>query len=77
MDKKLDKNNLEKYLKDIDNLGYEKSITLTSLEVSKILGVGIRTLNTWRSNNIGPICKRVGKAYLYTKRDIAEFLATS
>lgn len=55
MDKKMDKNNLEKYLKDIDNLGYEKSITLTSLEVSKILGVGIRTLNTWRSNNIGPI----------------------
>ena len=69
--------NLEKYLKDIDNLGYEKCITLNSLEVSKILGVGIRTLNTWRSNNIGPICKRVGKAYLYTKRDIAEFLATS
>ena len=73
----MDKNNLEKYLKDIDNLGYEKSITLTSLEVSKILGVGIRTLNTWRSHNIGPTCKRVGKAYLYTKRDIAEFLATS
>lgn len=69
--------NLEQYLKDIDNLGYEKSMTLNSLEVSRILGVGIRTLNHWRKQNIGPTSKRIGKAYLYTKRDIAEFLATS
>jgi hypothetical protein len=69
--------NLEKYLKDIDNLGYEKCMTLNSLEVSKILGIRIRTLNNWRNQNIGPTSKRVGKAYIYTKRDIAEFLATS
>lgn len=66
---------IDKYLRDIDELGFEKTLTLNSKDVSKILRVQLRTLDNWRKDNIGPICKRVGKAYIYTKRDVAEFLA--
>lgn len=66
---------IDKYLNDINELGFEKTLTLNSKDVSKILKVQLRTLDNWRKENIGPICKRVGKSYLYTKRDIAEFLA--
>ncbi|MDK2042062.1 helix-turn-helix domain-containing protein [Aliarcobacter butzleri] len=66
---------INKYLRDIDELGFEKTLTLNSKDVSKILRVQLRTLDNWRKDNIGPICKRVGKAYIYTKRDVAEFLA--
>ncbi|MCG3710386.1 helix-turn-helix domain-containing protein [Aliarcobacter butzleri] len=66
---------IEKYLKDINELGFEKTLTLDSREVAKILKVQTRTIVTWAKENIGPRCKRVGKSYIYTKRDIAEFLA--
>lgn len=66
---------IDKYLKDIDELGFYQTLTLNSKDVSKILRVQLRTLDNWRKDNIGPICKRVGKAYIYTKRDVAEFLA--
>lgn len=66
---------INKYINDIDGLGFKENLILNSKDVAKILGVGVRTLDNWRKENIGPITKKVGKAYLYTKRDIAEFLA--
>jgi hypothetical protein len=66
---------IDKYLEDIDKLGFQDNLTLNSNDVSKILRIGVRTLDNWRKENLGPICKRVGKAYIYTKRDVAEFLA--
>lgn len=66
---------IDKYLRDINELGFDKTLTLNSKDVSKILRVQLRTLDNWRKDNVGPICKRVGKSYIYTKRDIAEFLA--
>ncbi|MCG3715427.1 helix-turn-helix domain-containing protein [Arcobacter lacus] len=66
---------IDKYLSDINELGFEKTLTLDSREVAKILKVQTRTIVTWAKENIGPKCKRVGKSYIYTKRDIAEFLA--
>lgn len=29
----------------------------------------------WAKEKIGPRCKKMGKSYMYTKRDVAEFLA--
>ncbi|MFX4231341.1 helix-turn-helix domain-containing protein [Aliarcobacter butzleri] len=66
---------IDKYLKDIDELGFEKALTLDSNDVAKILRIKTRTVVNWAKGNIGPRCKRVGKSYIYTKRDIAEFLA--
>lgn len=68
---------IDKYLKDIDELGFEKTLTLDSHDVAKILRVQTRTIVTWAKENIGPKCKKIGKSYIYTKRDIAEFLATN
>lgn len=66
---------IEKYLNDINELGFEKTLTLDSNDVAKILRVQSRTIVNWAKENIGPKCKKIGKAYIYTKRDVAEFLA--
>lgn len=68
---------IEKYLQDINELGFDKTLILDSHDVAKILKVKIRTVVNWAKakENIGPKCKRIGKSYIYTKRDIAEFLA--
>jgi hypothetical protein len=68
---------IDKYLSDINELGFEKNLTLDSNEVAKILRVQTRTIVNWAKENIGPKCKKIGKSYIYTKRDIAEFLATN
>ena len=65
----------EKYIKDINELGFEKNLTLDSHDVAKILRVQTRTIVNWAKENIGPKYKKIGKSYIYTKRDIAEFLA--
>jgi hypothetical protein len=66
---------IDKYLSDINELGFEKNLTLDSNEVAKILRVQTRTIVNWAKENIGPKYKKIGKSYIYTKRDIAEFLA--
>ncbi|MBK6304139.1 MAG: helix-turn-helix domain-containing protein [Arcobacter sp.] len=54
-----------------------KTLILDSHDVAKILKVQARTIINWAKENLGPKCKKIGKSYIYTKRDIAEFLATS
>lgn len=66
---------IDKYLSDINELGFEKNLTLDSQDVAKILKIKTRTIANWAKENIGPKCKKIGKSYIYTKRDIAEFLA--
>ncbi len=66
---------IDKYISDINELGFEKTLTLTSSDVSKILKVQTRTIVSWAKENVGPRCRKIGRSYIYTKRDIAEFLA--
>ena len=66
---------IDKYLSDINELGFEKTLTLSSSDVAKILKVQTRTIVNWAKENVGPKCKKIGRGYIYTKRDIAEFLA--
>ncbi|MDN5086185.1 helix-turn-helix domain-containing protein [Aliarcobacter butzleri] len=68
---------IDKYLSDINELGFEKTLILDTHDVAKILKVKARTVVNWAKakENIGPKCKKIGKSYLYTKRDVAEFLA--
>ena len=56
---------IDKYLSDINELGFEKNLTLDSNEVAKILRVQTRTIVNWAKENIGPKCKKIGKSYLY------------
>ena len=68
---------IDKYLMDIDGLGFEKTLTLDRHDVAKILRVQARTIISWAKENVGPKYKKIGKQYIFTKRDIAEFLATN
>ena len=53
---------IDKYINDINELGFNKNLTLNSKDVSKILSVKPRTLDNWRKENLGPNCKKIGKA---------------
>ncbi|WNL30694.1 helix-turn-helix domain-containing protein [Aliarcobacter cryaerophilus] len=70
---------IDKHLQDINELGFDKTLILDTHDVAKILKVKARTVVSWAraKENIGPKCKKIGKSYIYTKRDIAEFLATN
>ena len=68
---------IDKHLQDINELGFDKTLILDTHDVAKILKVQARTIINWAKKNLGPKCKKIGKSYIYTKRDIAEFLATS
>ena len=66
---------IDKHLQDINELGFDKTLILDTHDVAKILKVQARTIVNWAKENLGPKCKKIGKSYIYTKRDIAEFLA--
>ncbi len=53
---------IDKYLSDINELGFEKALTLDSHDVAKILSVQTRTIVNWAKDNIGPKCKKIGKS---------------
>jgi hypothetical protein len=73
---KMNEELINKYLNDIDNLGFDKTLTLTSKQTSQVLNVSVRTLENWRKDkNIILPFKNIGKSYIYTKRDVAEFLS--
>ncbi len=66
---------IEKHLDDINKLGFENALVLEAKDVARILKVQARTVVDWVNKDIGPRCKKIGKSYIFTKRDIAEFLA--
>ena len=67
---------INKYLEDINKLGFEKTLSLTSKQTAQVLNISTRTLVSWRKdNNITLPSRNIGKSYIYTKRDIAVFLA--
>jgi hypothetical protein len=73
---KMNEELINKYLNDIDNLGFDKTLTRTSKQTSQVLNVSVRTLENWRKDkNIILPFKNIGKSYIYTKRDVAEFLS--
>ncbi len=66
---------INKYIADIDKLGHENTLALNTKDVSKILKVSIRTLENLRKDGGGPNFIKIAKSFLYSKRDVAEFLA--
>ena len=49
---------IDKYISDINELGFEKSLTLDSHDVAKILKVQTRTIVNWAKDNIGQNVKK-------------------
>lgn len=68
---------VNKNLQDINDLGFKKCLTLNTKQVSNVVGVSPSTIENWRKEGIGPSPTIVGGRCLYSKRKIAEWLATS
>lgn len=64
----MNKELIDKYINDINELGFNKNLTLNSKDVSKILSVKPRTLDNWRKENLGPNCKNWKSIHLHKKR---------
>jgi hypothetical protein len=47
---------------------------LDQAEVARILGVGVRTLQTWRWRRQGPTYVKIGKLVKYTPADIMAYI---
>ncbi len=50
---------------------------MTSQQVARDLGVGVRTLDRWHQLRKGPPRTRLGKRVLYARQDVADWLAAS
>jgi hypothetical protein len=61
------------YLKQIDNLGFEKKLNLNSKQTAQIVGVSPSSIEAWRKQGIGVDYIEVGGRILYPKLKIAEF----
>ncbi|TLS71400.1 helix-turn-helix domain-containing protein [Aliarcobacter thereius] len=67
---------IEKNLKQIDELGFSKNIILNTKQVARILGVSPSSIENYRRAGIGIDYIKIGERIMYSKRDVAEFLAT-
>lgn len=76
MNKTIDEK-ISEYIKDIDTLGYEQFILLNTHQVSKILGISDSTVEKMRKEGVGIEYKLFGKRVMYSKRDIAYYLANN
>lgn len=63
------------YMEQIDNLGFEKKLNLNSKQTAEILGVSPSSVEAWRKQGIGVDYIQVGGRILYPKLKIAEFQA--
>ncbi len=68
---------IEKYLKDIDDLGFSKTLSLNTKQLSSLAGVSSSTIEKWRKEALGPEFSIVSGRIFYLKRKIAEWLVLS
>ena len=66
---------INQYMQQINNLGFEKILNLNSKQTAGILGVSASTVEAWRKQGIGIEYIEVGGRILYPKLKIAEFQA--
>ena len=64
---------INQYMQQINNLGFEKILNLNSKQTAGILGVSASSIETWRKQGIGIDYIEVGGRILYPKLKIAEF----
>ena len=67
---------INQYMQQINNLGFEKILNLNSKQTAGILGVSASTVETWRKQGIGVDYIEVGGRILYPKLEIAKFQVT-
>ncbi|OCL98835.1 hypothetical protein AAX29_01345 [Aliarcobacter thereius] len=66
---------IETYLNQINQMGYEKILNLNSKQTAQIIGVSASTIEGWRKQGIGVDFIEAGGRILYPKLKIAEFQA--
>ncbi|MFY9076620.1 helix-turn-helix domain-containing protein [Aliarcobacter butzleri] len=66
---------IEIYLKQINDLGFSKILNLNSKQTAGILGVSASSIETWRKQGIGIDYIEIGSRILYPKLQIARFMA--
>jgi excisionase family DNA binding protein len=54
--------------------GHAAEVLLDPEEVAKMLGVRVRTLQTWRSRRQGPTYVKVGKLVRYKSADVMAYI---
>lgn len=69
------KEEIEIYIKQIDDLGFAKVLNLNSKQTASLLGVSASTIENWRKQGLGIDYVEVGGRILYPKLKIAEFQA--
>lgn len=69
------KEEIEMYIKQIDDLGFAKVLNLNSKQTAGLLGVSASTIENWRKQGLGIDYVEVGGRILYPKLKIAEFQA--
>ncbi len=67
---------INQYMQQINNLGFEKILNLNSKQTAGILGVSASSIETWRKQGIGIDYIEVGGRILYPKLEIAKFQVT-
>ena len=67
---------INQYMQQINNLGFEKILNLNSKQTAGILGVSASSIETWRKQGIGIDYIEIGGRILYPKLEIAKFQVT-
>ena len=67
---------INQYMHQINNLGFEQILNLNSKQTAGILGVSASSIETWRKQGIGIDYIEVGGRILYPKLEIAKFQVT-
>ena len=67
---------INQYMQQINNLGFEKILNLNSKQTAGILGVSASRIESWRKQGIGIDYIEVGGRILYPKLEIAKFQVT-
>ena len=65
---------IEKIVDDLNNMGFENKIGLSTKELAKVLGLSVPSIENFRRNAVGPIYSTFGKRICYTKRAVAEYI---
>ena len=66
---------INQYMQQINNLGFEKILNLNSKQTAGILGVSASSIETWRKQGIGIDYIEIVASILYPKLKIAEIQA--
>jgi len=58
---------------DLNTIERDPDLALTENLTAELLGISVRTLQSWRISGKGPRYCKIGRAVRYRRRDIVQF----